>query len=220
MFSRLFPLAAFAVLCSFGQAKSESCWRDTVCDGPLTSAFPGPWEKYIFAPSSRLVEPKHVFTLANTTATPYTSEITLAANGSPLVLDFGIEVGGIVHLDWVANSTGGIGLAFTEGKNWIGKASDNSHSGSSDGAIYANITSGAGTYVMPDMVLRGGFRYLSLFLVGAGPVKISNLQLEISFQPTWSNLRAYQGYFYSNDDMLNKIWYSGAYTLQTSTVAV
>lgn len=35
---------------------------------------------------------------------------------------------------------------------------------------------------------------------------------------TIANLRAYQGYFYSSDETLNKIWYSGAYTLQTNNV--
>lgn len=73
---------------------------------------------------------------------------------------------------------------------------------------------------MPDLKLRGGFRYLTLFLVtnGTTTMKISDVNLEISFQPTWSNLRAYQGYFHSDDDTLNKIWYSGAYTLQTNAV--
>lgn len=33
-----------------------------------------------------------------------------------------------------------------------------------------------------------------------------------------ANLRAYQGYFHSSDELLNKIWYSGAYTLQTNNV--
>ena len=46
------------------------------------------------------------------------------------------------------------------------------------------------------------------------------MKLEIGFQPTWSNLRAYQGYFHSNDEELNKIWYSGAYTLQTNAVPI
>lgn len=87
-----------------------------------------------------------------------------------------------------------------------------------DGAIYALLTHGSGNYVMPDEVMRGGFRYLTLFLVGNGTVTVSNIDLELSFQPTWSNLRAYQGYFYSSDDELNKIWYSGAYTLQTNAV--
>jgi hypothetical protein len=75
---------------------------------------------------------------------------------------------------------------------------------------------------MPDLRLRGGFRYLTLFLITNGTISaaINDITLEIGFQPTWANLKAYQGYFHSNDDTLNKIWYSGAYTLQTNAVPV
>jgi hypothetical protein len=75
---------------------------------------------------------------------------------------------------------------------------------------------------MPDIRLRGGFRYMSVFLVtnSSTRVSITNISLEIGFQPTWSNLQAYQGYFHSNDELLNRIWYSGAYTLQINAVPV
>ncbi|TKA77205.1 hypothetical protein B0A55_02579 [Friedmanniomyces simplex] len=71
--------------------------------------------------------------------------------------------------------------------------------------------------------LRGGFRYLTLFLLTNSTdttLDVGDVACEIGFQPTWSNLRAYQGYFHSNDDELNKIWYSGAYTLQTNAVPI
>ncbi|KAL6239641.1 hypothetical protein BDW75DRAFT_227009 [Aspergillus navahoensis] len=68
----------------------------------------------------------------------------------------------------------------------------------------------------------GRIRYLTLFLTSSASsnatLTIQNLTLELSFQPTWSNLRAYQGYFHSSDPVLNKIWYAGAYTLQTNAV--
>lgn len=51
-------------------------------------------------------------------------------------------------------------------------------------------------------------------------VSFSNITLQMEFQPTWSNLQAYQGYFHSNDELLNQIWYSGAYTLQSNSVPV
>lgn len=72
---------------------------------------------------------------------------------------------------------------------------------------------------MPDWALRGGFRYMTLVVEGsAASVRITSVSLEISFQPTWSNLRAYGGYFHSSDDLLNKIWYSCAYTLQLNAI--
>ena len=33
------------------------------------------------------------------------------------------------------------------------------------------------------------------------------------------NLRDYDNYFYSSDPLLNRIWYAGAYTVQTNTIA-
>lgn len=73
---------------------------------------------------------------------------------------------------------------------------------------------------MPDKYLRGGFRYLTVLLItdDSASVQIDVLTLELAFKPTWANLRAYQGYFHCSDELLNGIWYSGAYTLQTNEV--
>jgi hypothetical protein len=140
-------------------------------------------------------------------------------------VDFGREVGGIVSLSYSSSGSGSLGLAFTEASTWIGEWSDASNGkfAGRDGALYANFsTAGNGTYVMPDKVMRGGFRYMTVFLITdtATTVSISDIELEISFQPTWPNLRAYQGYFHSDDELLNRIWYAGAYTLQTNSVPV
>ena len=186
---------------------------------------PGIWEKSIYAPPSRSVRPEKVFTTQDRTPESWTGTARLQGNGSNTVLDFGREVGGIVSLSYSSSGTGRLGLAFTEASTWIGEWSDASNGkfAGRDGALYVEI-SGAknGTYVMPDKVMRGGFRYLTLFLItnATTTVSVSDIQLEISFQPTWSNLRAYQGYFHSDDELLNRIWYAGAYTLQTNSVPV
>jgi hypothetical protein len=139
------------------------------------------------------------------------------------VFDFGIEVGGIVSITYTANGTGTLGLAFTEASTWIGEWSDASNGKfkGRDGALYTNV-SGAGkhTYTIPDESMRGGFRYMTAFLTtnSGAWFNVTDVQLELSFQPTWANLRAYQGYFYCDDELLNRIWYAGAYTLQTNAV--
>ena len=205
---------------------AQSCWRDTACTVPEVAAFPGVWDSNIYAPASRTVSPAQILSLK--TGEPisnYSNPTSLSGNGSALVFDFGKEVGGIATLQYSATAGGAVGLAFTEGKNWIGKWSDSSNGlfKGSDGAIYSNF-SGPGNvvYTMPDLRLRGGFRYLTLFLITDqnATVSFSNISLEIGFQPTWSNLQAYQGYFHSSDEMLNQIWYSGAYTVQTNAVPV
>ncbi|KAF4893319.1 hypothetical protein CGCF415_v012735 [Colletotrichum fructicola] len=216
----------FAVIAFFAPGSSAECWRTTTCDGPDSAAFPGDWDKYNYAPSSRNVTPKFILSLpSGEKISDFNSSVVLSPDGEALVFDFGIEVGGIVTVDYELSgySNATLGLAFTEAKDYIGQKSDNSNGGTGqDGALTYNITSeGPGTYVMPDAKLRGGFRYLTVFLTNIqsnAALEIRNITLEISFQPTWSDLRAYQGYFHSSEELLNKIWYSGAYTLQTNSV--
>ncbi|KAH8887556.1 bacterial alpha-L-rhamnosidase domain protein [Thozetella sp. PMI_491] len=204
-----------------------SCWRDTPCSSITDAVFPGPWDSNIYAPKSRSVTPTSILSLdTGAVVSSYPGPANLKGNGSALVFDFGIEVGGVVTIRYTVTGTGSgaLGLAFTEAKDWIGEWSDDSNGSQAgrDGAIYSNFTGpGEVVYAMPDEKLRGGFRYLTLFLMSqAAAATIDDVSLEIGFQPTWSNLRAYQGYFHSNDDELNKIWYSGAYTVQTNAVPV
>lgn len=207
---------------------AQSCWRDTECSGPDDAAFPGEWDKNIFAPKSRTVSPVAFLEgsgnndiIDATTTTLQLDDVNLPS----VVVDFGLEVGGILTVEYTVRSCHGsnaLGMAFTEAKDFVGTNSDSTTGifTQPDGALYANISeTGDFIYEMPDKYLRGGFRYLTLFLQpGAVSIQIHKISLEIAFQPTWANLRAYQGYFHSNDELLNRIWYSGAYTLQTDAV--
>lgn len=217
----------FGPLITAASVLGDTCWRNTTCSTITEAAFSGVWNENIFAPESRLVSPDSILSASDgEIISSWNGSATLASNGSQLVFDFGKEVGGLVHLTFTVsgNNSGAVGLAFTEAKNWIGEWSDSSNGDfvGPDGAIYANFTGPREIeYVMPDESLRGGFRYLTLFLfANAASVDLSSIELEIGFQPTWSNLKAYQGYFHSSDSLLNSIWYSGAYTLQTNAVPV
>lgn len=214
-----------SILALIPYSLAGNCWKDTSCSGPTESAFQGPWEENIYAPTSRTVRPKKIE--SNGAAYTESNAPVLHGNGSIVVFDFGLEVGGVVTLNYSTTGSGTLGLAFTEAKNWIGEWSDSSNGAfrGPDGALYANFSAagdGDGTYTMPEKELRGGFRYLTIFLMTSDNVDvwIQDLSLELAFQPTWSNLRAYQGYFHSNDKLLNRIWYGGAYTLQTNAVPV
>ncbi|TIA41438.1 Six-hairpin glycosidase [Aureobasidium pullulans] len=227
---RLVRPLTLTALVGFGtSAQAQSCWGNLTCTGPLDAAFPGEWSTNIFAPSSRTVAPTSILSLANASViSAWPGPAHIAGNGSALVFDFGKEVGGLATITYTAQGSGALGLAFSEAKNYIGLWSDSSNGkfapGGGDGAIYDNFTTaGNHTYTMHKAHLRGGFRYLTLFLITnetSSTIDINTISLEIGFQPTWSNLQAYQGYFHSSDDDLNKIWYSGAYTLQTNAVPV
>ncbi|KAI1434744.1 glycoside hydrolase family 78 protein [Xylaria sp. CBS 124048] len=205
---------------------SQACWKDTPCSGLGKAIFSGEWDANYFAPASRNVTPLAIHDLAGgRKIANWPTTFTFSNRDLGIYLDFGKEVGGLVTIDYSVSSvtgSGSLGLAFSEAKNWIGRNSDSSNGNyaRSDGAIYSTFSSpGQFRYVMPLENLRGGFRYMTLFLLGQNvSATISSISLELSFQPTWSNLRAYQGYFHSNDDLLNKIWYSGAYTLQVTAL--
>jgi hypothetical protein len=215
---------------------AEKCWRDTPCSTITEPAFPGPWDRNIFAPESRTIPPVNVLSLGDgSVVSPYPGKRSLTGNASALVFDFGVEVGGILRVDYATTGgSGSMGLAFTEAKDYIGFQSDSSNGkfalgtgdfACGDGALYSHFAAaGNHSYEMEDEKMRGGFRYLTVFLLteanATTTLEINDIALEISFQPTWSNLRAYQGYFHCSDEDLNKIWYSGAYTIQTNAVPV
>ena len=227
-------LAVFSVIA--GLARAEACWRDTPCSTITEPTFPGPWDQNIFAPETRTVSPVKVLSLADASVlSAYPGTKSLDGNASALVFDFGVEVGGILSVNYTTTGgSGSMGLAFTEAKDYIGLQSDSSNGrfalgegdfACDDGALYSDFeTAGTHSYTMDDRRMRGGFRYLTVFLLVRGnetaTLDIDSIALELSFQPTWINLRAYQGYFHCNDEELNKIWYSGAYTIQTNAVPV
>ncbi|MGW6933554.1 alpha-L-rhamnosidase-related protein [Lentzea sp. NPDC054927] len=178
-----------------------------------------------FAPASRTLKPVSVHKTSGTVTAPGNlvtgGSARLSGRNSYVVLDFGKEVGGLVTLRFAGASGTGrqVGLAFSEMAAYVGTESDSSSKlGGQDGAIYATVN-GSGTYTMPKAKLRGGFRYLTLFLGGDGWVDIDDVTLQFTPDPDRANLRDYPNYFRSNDDLLNKLWYAGAYTVQTNTIA-
>jgi hypothetical protein len=178
----------------------------------------------MYSPTSRTVSPVNILSPNHTVLSKYPGPAELNSNGSLLIFDFGQEVGGVVTVKYTATGTGDLGLAFSEARNWTGEASDGSNGSyqpGGDGALLTRVSDTKnGSYTVPDVSLRGGFRYLSIFTPtdSTFQVNITALILEIAYQPTWPDLRAYGGYFYSNDDLINRIWYAGAYTLQTNAI--
>lgn len=204
---------------------SKACWRNSTCSGPLEPSFPGPWEKNIFSPSSRVVSPKRVLNADKGFHSNYPSHPQLKSNGSLAIYDFGQLVGGLVSINFTAIGNGSMGLSFTEAKNFTGFVSDESNGGSTpDGALLFEVSSQSptkGSYSTPIEKLRGGFRYLSIFTLTNSTkfeVTMESVEVNLSFQPSWPNLRAYGGYFHSSDNLLNRIWYASVYTLQSNNI--
>jgi hypothetical protein len=214
-------------------------WNKSICLGAFTAvglsmltasvnadttSTRGPWDAYNYAPQSRTLTPVAVYTTHGRVENPQNllagKPTRLVGNGSYLTLDFGKEVGGIATLHFAASSNPNqtVGLAFTESSLYVGTNSDASNGGPGpDGAIYAPA-SGSGSWSMPADKLRGGFRYLTIFLNSSGWVDLDGVSLYFTASPDMADLRAYPNYFYANDPLLNRIWYAGAYTVEVDTI--
>jgi hypothetical protein len=177
-----------------------------------------------YAPTSRTLAPTGVYSTSGSVSNPTNvlsgASTRISGTNSAISLDFGKEVGGLITLSFgsTSDSSQRVGLAFSESSLYVGTSSDASSGGAADGAIYGSAPSG-GTYTMPTARLRGGFRYLTVFLNTSGWVDLRRVSLNFTAAPGMADPSAYPNYFYSNDDLLNKIWYAGAYTVQMDTIA-
>ena len=64
---------------------------------------------------------------------------------------------------------------------------------------------------------RGGFRYMTLVSNSSSTVELKSVSVHFTAAPS-QELQAYSGYFHSNDELLNRIWYAGAYTNQLCSI--
>ncbi|MFF3379091.1 alpha-L-rhamnosidase [Streptomyces sp. NPDC002680] len=178
-----------------------------------------------YSPTSRTVKPTAVFRTSGSVADPQNvlagQATRISGSQSAVTLDFGKEVGGVATLSFGATSGSGqrVGLAFSESSLYVGNNSDRSSGrDGEDGALYATAAAN-GTYTMPTSRQRGGFRYLTVFLDTSGWVDLTGVSLAFTADPGKVNPADYANYFHSSDDLLNRIWFAGAYTVQLNTIA-
>jgi hypothetical protein len=195
---------------------------------------------YNLAPANRTVTPVRVFRTTGTVHDPdnvlHSRTTTISGTGSSITLDFGEEVGGLTTVGFAGGSDADahtaahhaagldgsavrVGVAFSESSQYAGENSDASNGGGGqDGALFAQVEPGL-SWTVPQAQLRGGFRYLTLFDASGQTIAINHVSLAISFAPDMPDLRAYANSFSSSDPLLNRIWYAGAYTVETNTIA-
>ena len=207
----------------------------------------GRWDAFNLSPRSRTVRPVAVHTTTGTVrqsdalvrrsrGAQTVTRITGA--GSSVTYDFGKEVGGFVTLGIAPSSETNqvLGLTYSELSTYISTETNDASNGGSDNepavryaATPAGLlrtrsdipVAGAGPAAAanPASQLRGGFRYLTVVNETAGSVDLSDVSVEITFAPNAADLSAYPNYFHCDDDLLNRIWYAGAYTVQTNIIA-
>ncbi|KAF8493309.1 Six-hairpin glycosidase [Gautieria morchelliformis] len=192
----------------------------------------GPWDTFNIAPASKTLWPTAVKATHGSVLAPHNLVLGAKSNATAAILqgyswvalDFGKEVGGHITFTIAQGSPNAtLSLGFTESPLFIGPISDDSSFPSAnqsyDGTLALPSPLPSGAWSMPTEKLRGGFRYLTIASSSMSSVSVSNVSVAIEFMPHWDDLRAYTGYFYADgQDILNKAWYAGAYTVQTNTV--
>lgn len=188
---------------------------------PVSEVTPG---QYNLSPSSRSLKPVALLAthgrVKSADAVLYDRSTTLTGQGSYAVFDFGKEVGGIVTLYFGSTSDDvqSLAVAFSESSLNVGTASDLSNGGNGPDGSLPVAVSAFGSFTVPMSNLRGGFRYVTIALTSNGSVELSGVTLQFTAAPAMLDLRDYEGAFISNDDLLNRIWYAGAYTVQMDLI--
>ncbi|KAF3769316.1 family 78 glycoside hydrolase [Cryphonectria parasitica EP155] len=192
--------------------------------GLVTAASP-PYAEYILAPESRKILPAAIHRVNGTVSNA--QSLVASTNGSAVLrgnssitFDYKRNIGGVVSVTVgsVSSSDAVIGLTFTESSLWInGLASDATADAGLDTPLWLDVGAGPGTYTVAREFDRGAFRYLSVVSHSSAAIEVESVAVHFTAAPT-QDLRSYAGYFHSNDELLNRIWYAGAYTTQLCSI--
>ncbi|KAF1847103.1 glycoside hydrolase family 78 protein [Cucurbitaria berberidis CBS 394.84] len=195
----------------------------------LGSSLAIPYEEYILAPKSRTLHPVSVHSTNGSVSNPESLTTASSSNGSSIfsgdaatAYDFGINIAGIVTLTVgsVSSPDEYIGVTFSESSLWVSnKSSDAIADAGKDEILWFHVT-GPGRYTAPREKERGGFRYMSLVHNSTGSVEVEAVEVHYTAMPHWGEdaIGNYSGYFHCDDELLNRIWYAGAYTNQICTI--
>eukprot|EP01117_Protostelium_nocturnum_P013347 TRINITY_DN4973_c0_g1_i1.p1 TRINITY_DN4973_c0_g1~~TRINITY_DN4973_c0_g1_i1.p1 ORF type:complete len:670 (-),score=152.07 TRINITY_DN4973_c0_g1_i1:233-1999(-) len=138
--------------------------------------------------------------------------------GSAVTLDFGKDVGGILSFsigNTGSNQKTSLNVSYSESSLYAGQYNDDV----GDQIVAFDYFLAPHTFfTVPDKDQRGGFRYLTFYLTSPGPIEIYNISIYSNWCIHKKNLRDYSGFFYSEDNLINRLWYGGAYTVQMCSI--
>jgi len=174
-----------------------------------------PYSEYILAPASRTVYPASVYKVNGTVTgaeSLFQASGSAVFNGvSSVTFDYGKNIAGVVSVTVGSSSSPDafIGLTYTESSVWInGHGSDATGDAGLDEVLWLPVGNGPGTYTVERWHERGAFKYLSLVSNTTASVEVTSVSTNFTAAPV-QDLRAYRGYFHSDDELLNRIWYAG-----------
>ncbi|CAL3972999.1 unnamed protein product [Diplocarpon coronariae] len=187
------------------------------------------FQEYILAPSCRRITPSAIFAVAGKVENPNAlladvrssaGSVFSGANSS-VTVDFGRNIAGTVEFDVrsVWGSDEYLGFTFTESSTYISPyyCDATADDVALEGPLWFRIHS-KGRYTAEKKHQRGGFRYMSIWHNSTGAVRIGDLSVNFTASPAMDDLRDYRGFFNSDSEKLNRVWYAGAYTNQLCTI--
>ncbi|MGW2841348.1 alpha-L-rhamnosidase-related protein [Streptomyces sp. NPDC001493] len=148
-----------------------------------------------------------------------TTTLTYVEGEAPptILLDYGQEVGGQPYFTVsAASGSPTLKASYSEGAQYMGEDGDGSPPWADGDPSRTDSypVTGPGTITNPSA--QGGERYQRITLTTPGRITLSKAGIKFIADRTQAD--GYGGHFLSSSDELNKIWYAGAYTLQTNLV--
>jgi alpha-L-rhamnosidase len=131
-----------------------------------------------------------------------------------IVLDYGIEVGGLPSFDVAAVSgTPELKASYSEFLGYVGMDGDRGGTHSADPHRYdAYTVTQPGPIANP--YIQGGERYQMISLTTPGSVSLGSVGIRVMHYVAGPG--DYRGHFLCGDEDLNRIWYASAYTVETN----
>ncbi|KAL2355302.1 bacterial alpha-L-rhamnosidase domain-containing protein [Cryomyces antarcticus] len=199
----------------------------TVVGALIGGTLAAQYEQYILAPSSRTLHPVSVYKVNGTVSNAQSLTgnklgSAIFQDASAVTYDYGKNIAGVVSLTIGENLDVNqyVGITFSESSLWIsGLGSDATADSGIDETLWFQ-PSAPGVYTVSREHERGGFKYLSLIHNTTGKLEVTQVTTHFTPMPHYTEyqLRNYTGYFHCNDDLINRIWYAGAYTNQMCTI--
>ena len=188
------------------------------------------WRRYIRAPKTPIARPVRIVSIsgsivnADALLTPKAGRaavLTRSADDTKptnIVLDYGMEVGGVPTFDIVAASrTPKLKASYSELLSYVGVDGDHGGTHSADPHRYDIYT-----VTKPDMIMnkyvQGGQQYQMISLTTPGSVSLGSVGIQVMHYVAAAD--DYRGHFLCSDENLNRIWYASAYTVQTNMLPI
>ena len=188
------------------------------------------WQRYVLTPQGCSeaqpcrVAPVSLYYKNDGVTVSDTGEITLTyglGSQAPMViLDYGQDVGGFTRFSYYGATPNLLQASYSESLSNLTAIGD----GALSSALLANSGDPLTFQIIPVLgngsyqgsQLQGGFRYQRIVLNLPGTLTLTNIGTEMT-----APLRSpeeYAGNFLSDSDIINRIWYAGAYTLNLDEI--